>query len=47
MTYKNCKKMIESGNYDYDTMANMLDAFLMRNRITQDQYNELMELMSA
>lgn len=47
MTYKNCKRIIESGNYEYDTMADMLDTFLMRKRITKEQYDELMELMKA
>lgn len=45
MTYKNCKKIIESGNYNKDVMMNMLDTFLMRERITIDEYNELIELM--
>ena len=45
MTYKNCKKIIESRNYNKDVMMNMLDTFLMRERITIDEYNELIELM--
>lgn len=47
MTYKNCKKVIESGNYDYESMCNMLDTFLLRKRINQAQYDELMDLMDS
>lgn len=45
MTYKNAKKIIQSGNYNKGVMSDMLDTFLLRNRITQEQYNELMGLM--
>lgn len=47
MTYKNCKTLIESGNYEYESMCNMLDTFLLRKRINEDQYNELMDMMDA
>jgi len=46
MTYKNCKKVIQSGNYQYEDMCNKLDVFLLRNRITKVQYDELMNMMS-
>lgn len=45
MTYRNCKFLIEKGDYVYDDMCNKLDVFLLRNRITKDQYNELMNMM--
>lgn len=47
MTYKNCKKLIEAGRYEYDDMMNKLDVFLLGNRITQEQYKELVELMDS
>lgn len=45
MTYQNCKRLILSGNYTYNDMCNKLDVFLLRDRITKDQYDELMNLM--
>lgn len=46
MTYTLCKKIIESGNYDKADMMNKLDVFLLNDRITDAQYNELVALMS-
>lgn len=45
MTYSNCKKIIESGNYERSSMLNMLDTFLLRGRLTKAQYDELLDLM--
>ena len=59
MTYKNCKKVIETNirkmntgeitTEDYQVfksdMTDKLDVFLLNNRITKDQYNELLGLM--
>lgn len=45
MIYTLCKKLIESGNYEYESMLNKLDVFLLGNRITQEQYEELTELL--
>ena len=39
MTYARLKKLIERGAY------NKLDVFLMANRITEEQYQELVEMM--
>ncbi|WP_158621019.1 hypothetical protein [Candidatus Kurthia intestinigallinarum] len=47
MTYNNAKLVIASGNYEYETMATMLDMFVMRKRITAVQYNELMNMMDT
>lgn len=47
ITYNNAKLVISSGNYDYESMATMLDMFVMRKRITTEQYNELMNMMDA
>ena len=45
MTYTRLRKLIESGNYMKDDMLNKLDVFLMCNRITENQYKELVDLM--
>lgn len=41
MTYALCKKLILKGNCDKDELLNKLDVFLLANRITQAQYEEL------
>ena len=47
-TYKLCKSVIMSKNYDsVDEMMDKLDAFLLRNRITQEQYEELTALLQS
>lgn len=54
MTYKNCKKVIENnkkklGAEEYEAfkvdMITKLDVFFLNNRITKDEYNELIGLM--
>lgn len=45
MTYRNCKKLIEAGRYEYDDMMNKLDVFLLGDRVTQAEYTELVGLM--
>lgn len=47
MIYKLCKQVIESGNYEYSSMLNKLDVYLLGNRITPEQYTELKGLMDA
>lgn len=47
LTYKNCKKLIENGRYEYDDMLNKLDVFLLADRITTEQYKELKDLMDS
>lgn len=45
MTYNSMKKLIERKFYEtQDKALELLDVFLMANRITQDQYMELMLL---
>ena len=46
MTYIYCKRIIESGNYNKIPMTAKLDVFLLCERITIDEYNELVEIMS-
>lgn len=45
MTYNYCKKIIASGNYDKADMTDKLDVFLLNERITKKQYNELVNMM--
>ena len=45
MTYERLKKLIENGVYVKEDMMNKLDVFLMANRITEAQYEELVGLM--
>lgn len=45
MTYKLCKQLIENSNYDKDDMLVKLDVFLLNNRISQEEYGELVALL--
>ena len=44
--YNVCKKLILTGNYDKADMSNKLDIYLLKNRITEEQYTELIDLMN-
>ena len=44
--YNICKKMILNGNYDKEDMMNKLDIYLLKNRITEEQYLELVGLIN-
>jgi len=52
MTYGNCKKIIENPKYTYEylindmNIINKLDVFLLGSRITQEQYNELIQILN-
>ena len=46
MTYTRLKKLIENGVYVKEDMMNKLDVFLMADRITEAQYEELVGLMA-
>lgn len=47
MTYIYCKKLITNGGYDKDKMQLNLDIFLLNNRITQAEYEELTALLNG
>lgn len=47
MTYNVCKRLIQNGNFEKEDMTTKLDIFLLNNRITQEQYNELVGLMDG
>lgn len=47
-TYSQAKKIIEGGRYESkEAMMEILDVFLMGNRITTDEYKELVELLES
>lgn len=47
ITYTNCKKVIANGNYGTtEEMMVKLDVFLLNNRISEEQYNELVESLN-
>lgn len=47
MTYTYCKKVIKNGNYGTkEAMMVKLDVFLLNNRISQEEYTELVELLN-
>lgn len=45
MTYERCKKLIQNGSYEQEDMLKKLDVFLLADRITTEQYNELVSMM--
>lgn len=47
MTYDRLKKVIQNGRYNKDAILNQMDVFLMNNRITSEQYQELMDMINA
>ena len=51
MTYKICKLIIENTNYqtqvEKDEMQAKLDVFLLNNRLTQGEYEELTNLLNS
>lgn len=47
-TFTLCKKIIENQTYkSKDDMMLKLDVFLLNGRLTQEEYNELMQLLQA
>lgn len=47
MVYAAMKKIIESGVYNREDMLEKLDIFLVANRITKEQYEELTSLINS
>ena len=47
MIYALLKRMITTGNYEKDDMQNKLNIFFAVNRITEEQYLELTELINS
>lgn len=49
MTYKVCKRLIGNKNFNEAEKADMqmkLDIFLLNNRITQEEYGELVGMLN-
>ncbi len=46
MAYNLMKRIIERGDYDKAAVMDKLDAFLAADRITVEQYQELVALMN-
>ncbi len=46
MTYNVCKRLIQNGNYEKNDMLMKLDVFLLNDRITQEQYGELVGMIN-
>lgn len=47
MTYKLMKRIIEKGGWDREATMLKLDVFLMADRITAEEYQELVEMMEG
>lgn len=45
MTYKLMKRIIQKGGYDKESTMQKLDVFLMADRITVEEYQELVEMI--
>ncbi len=45
MLFNMMKTMITRGTYDKEDMLKKMDVFLLNNRITEEQYSELIALM--
>ena len=47
MTFERLKKLIENGKYNKEDLLNKMDIFLLCNRITNENYQELLKMMEA
>lgn len=50
MTYTVCKKLIELKNYTQeqaDDLQSKIDVFLLNDRLTQEEYEELTEFLAS
>lgn len=45
-TYEICKTLIEKGKYEINDMTQKLDIFLLGDRVTQEEYQELIAMMN-
>ncbi len=45
MLYKNLVKMITRGSFVKEDLLSKMDIYLLNNRITEEEYNELIALM--
>lgn len=47
MIYNLLKNLIEVGKYEKEDMLNKLDVFFAFDRVTLEQYQELLEMVNA
>jgi len=47
MTYRLMKRIIAKGDYDHESTKLKLDVFLMADRITIEEYQELIDLIGG
>lgn len=47
MIFTLCKNVINDGSYEYQSMLNKIDVYLLGNRIGVDQYTVLKNIMDA
>lgn len=47
MIYTLLKRVITNGSYDKQELLNKMDTYLLYNRITQAQYDELVAMMNS
>ncbi len=47
MTFERLRKLIENGKYNKEDLLNKMDIFLLCNRITNENYQELLKMMEA
>ena len=46
-TYSFIKKLIVKGTPDFDDLKSKMDVFLVANRLTQEEYKELMGMINS
>lgn len=46
-TFTICKRVIEIGRYEKEDMLNKLDVFLLSDRLSQSEYEELVGIINA
>lgn len=47
MAYKLMKRIIERGGYDRESVMEKLDAFMAADRMTPEEYGELVAMMGG
>ena len=47
MIYKVLKRIVDRGVYDPEDIKNKMDVYLAFDRITQEQYNELLKIIES
>ena len=45
LTYEACKRVIQNRVFDKEDLLKKMDIFLLNNRLSKEQYNELITLL--